>query len=185
MDRVDGGQKGQTVSSETQRILNRIMSQSIQKIQAECNRVANLRREKWKDKDQNAMMIEEGLPNISYKQGIRELDPPFSLTCPASVHMNILDSVSSHNPKVAAQVITNLSDRLNPKLEVFLPTLDVKGSTINWIGFTTTFQSVIIHEFLHLCGDIQTPFNEIRDGLIRHTWIGTEAITNLIGNVPN
>jgi hypothetical protein len=159
------------------------MALPILKIQDECNRVANLYREKWRAKDQNAMMIEEGLPNISYKQGIRELDPPFLLTSPSSVHMSILNLVNSPNPKVAAKVLINLSDYLNPKLEVFLPTLDVGVSTICWIGFTTTFQSVIIHEFLHLCGDIETPFNKIRDGLIRHTWIGTEAITNLIDNV--
>jgi hypothetical protein len=63
---------------------------------------------------------------------------------------------------------------------VFLPTLQVTNSTITWIHSKTSFKSVIIHEFLHLCGDVESPTTEIVDGVIRHTKVGTEAIEPLI-----
>ena len=44
-----------------------------------------------------------------------------------------------------------------------------------------SYKSIIIHEFLHLCGDIESPTRPIVDGVIRHTKIGTEAIEPLIG----
>jgi hypothetical protein len=39
---------------------------------------------------------------------------------------------------------------------------------------------VIIHEFLHLCGEVKTPSPDIVDGVIRHTMVGTIAIEPLI-----
>jgi len=189
IEQIQGGHKGQFVNSETQRILSRLMSIPLQSIQDECNRVANSRREKWKNKDQNAMMIEEGLTNIPYKQGIRELDPSFLLTAPLNIHAQILDfhldalyPQQSANREAAAGVPSG-GDPMNPKLMIFLPTLEVKNSSITWKHKPgTSFGSVIVHEFLHLYGDTPELRPGVVDGVIRHTDVGTEAIRNLIGD---
>jgi hypothetical protein len=57
---------------------------------------------------------------------------------------------------------------MNPKLMIFLPTLEVINSTITWTHrLKTSFKSIIIHEFLHLCGDVESPTRKIVDGVIR------------------
>ena len=64
---------------------------------------------------------------------------------------------------------------------IFLPMLEVANSTITWTHQPgTSFRSVIIHEFLHLCGEVKTPSRDIVDGVIRHTMVGTKAIGPLI-----
>jgi hypothetical protein len=166
---------GHYVNSETQRILNRLMEIPIQKLQNECNRVAQYFRDQWKSKNQTSMMLDPclpngGLDNISYEEGIDEIRPPFLLTSPTSIHVNILNSVSNINPNRAAETVTTYP---NPSLEIFLPTLNVQNSKIKWNNYVDTFESIIVHEFLHLFGDIQ------KDGVIRHNWVPTKALSNL------
>jgi hypothetical protein len=90
--------------------------------------------------------------------------------------MNELGPQYSDKRDAAAGV---LPDTMNPLLMIFLPTLEISSSTIKWINYVPTFKSVIMHEFLHLCGDVKTPQKEIVDGVIRHTKIGTEALEKL------
>jgi hypothetical protein len=97
-------------------------------------------------------------------------------------HPHIYDYRYSSNPKAAAITVVNTVDPKNPNLVIFLPTLEVANSTITWTNFMTPFKSVIIHEFLHICGDIESPTAEIVDGVIRHTKVGTEAIEPLIAD---
>ena len=99
----EGGDKGEVVNSVTLEILNRLTNIPVQSFQDELNRVAGLRRERWRNKIQNTMMIEERLPNISYAQGIRELDPSFLLNAPSFIYVRILDlRVDDLNPKYSA-----------------------------------------------------------------------------------
>jgi hypothetical protein len=72
---VQGGDKGQFVSTETQKILRNIISIPLQEIQGECNKVADEHRDLWNTKNPNDIMTEYGLPNTTYKDGLRELDP--------------------------------------------------------------------------------------------------------------
>jgi hypothetical protein len=59
--------------------------------------------------------------------------------------------------------------------------LEIINSTIIWTHRPkTSFKSVMIHEFLHLCGEVETPTRKIVDGVIRHTMVGREAIEPLI-----
>ncbi|MGI0043830.1 MAG: hypothetical protein ACRD47_08970, partial [Nitrososphaeraceae archaeon] len=92
VEQVQGKDKGQFINTRTQKILRQIISIPLQRIQDECNRVANEYRNLWNSKNPNDIMIEYGLPNTTYKDGIRELDPAFLLTCPSTIRMNILDS---------------------------------------------------------------------------------------------
>jgi hypothetical protein len=63
---------------------------------------------------------------------------------------------------------------MNPKLMIFLPTLEVKNSSITWKHKPgTSFGSVIVHEFLHLYGDTPELRPGVVDGVIRHTNVGT------------
>jgi hypothetical protein len=47
VDRIDGDSKGQTVYSETRRILDKLFSLDLHRIENECNKVANLYHDKW------------------------------------------------------------------------------------------------------------------------------------------
>lgn len=186
VDWVQGGSKGQTIYSETRRILDRLFSLDLHYIEKECNRVANAYRNIWSTKNPNDFMIEYGLEYTTYESGIRELNPPFLLAAPLTVHIQVFDSQIdelypqySANSNAAAGVL--YGDPMNPKLMIFLPTLEVTNSTITWTHRNrTSFKSVIIHEFLHLCGEVKTPTRDIIDGVIRHTMVGTEAIEPII-----
>jgi hypothetical protein len=189
-DRIDGASKGQAIYSETRRILDRLFRLDLHHVENECNRVANSYREIWSLKNPNDFMIEYGLKHTTYANGIRELDPPFLLTPPLTVHIqvldfriDVLDPQYSNNRETAAATVLNPADPKNPKLMIFLPTLELTSSTITWTHRPSTlFRSVIIHEFLHLCGEVKTPTRDIVDGVIRHTKVSTEAIEPLIGD---
>jgi hypothetical protein len=174
IDTIEDGEKGNFVNSETQRILNRLMDIPIQMLQNECNIVAADFRDQWRSKDQSFMMLDPSLPNgglenVSYGQGIDEISFPYLFTCPTSIHVKILTSVNSTNPNAAAVFPTYPE----PSLEIYLPTLIVSGSKINWNGYVDNYESIIVHEFLHTCRDIQ------KDGAIRHNWVPTKALSNL------
>ena len=185
VDTVDEGEKAQIVSSTTQRILRQLIEIPVQTIQEECNRVVKMYRAKWKVKNPSDRMIEEDLPDKTYEEGIKELYPDFLLTAPLSIHIQIfdfridvLDPLYSNNRDAAAGVPSG--DPINPKLMIFLPTLEVNGSLIKWTNYRETFQQVIIHEFLHLYGDVPALRQGVVDGRIRHNMVGTGAIEPLI-----
>ena len=107
IDRIDPGDKGKIVSSETTRILNRLLEIDLRVIEGECNKVANMYRSRWNAKNPNDHMIEEYLPNLTYKDGIKELYPDFLLTAPSIapsiIHIQILDLYADAlNSKYAA-----------------------------------------------------------------------------------
>jgi hypothetical protein len=183
VERVEGGDRGQIVSFETQKILNMLLSFGVENIQNECNNVANHYRDLWSKRNPTDFMTEYNLQDISYECGIRELYPQFLLVEPSTIRLNVLNSCLNElypqyldRRNVAAAVFPG---PMNPVLMIFLPTLEVNGLTITWTNFATTFKSVIMHEFLHLCGDVKTPTRDIVDGVIRHTRIGTQALENL------
>jgi hypothetical protein len=176
---TEGGEKGQIVSRETQRVLNRLLLFGVKNIENECNKVANHYRELWKDKNPNDSMTEFELPYNKYSDGISELDPPFLLTEPSSIRVEILDARDTSNPILSAKVTAKRNDLTNPKIMLYLQAFDVSDSKITWIGFKESFQTVIIHEFLHCCGEIPELRPGLVDGLIRHNKIGTEAFNNL------
>jgi hypothetical protein len=188
VDRIDGGAKGQTIYSETRKILDRLLSIDLHDIENECNRIAKVYHGIWSTKNLNDFMVEYGLEHTTYGSGIRELDPPFLLTAPLTVHIQVFDFrvdvlylQYSNNREAAAAVPSG--DPMNPKLMIFLPTLEVINSTITWTHRPMiSFKSVIIHEFLHLCGEVKTQTRDIVDGVIRHTMVGTEAIESLIAD---
>ena len=68
---------------------------------------------------------------------------------------------------------------MNPTITIYLDALEISDSAINWIGFSTSFESIIYHELLHACGDSPVLRNEVHDGVIRHTLVCSEAINNL------
>jgi hypothetical protein len=185
VDSIGGGPKGQTMYSETKRILDMLFRIDLHVVENECNRVAKSYRNVWNAKNPSDHMIKEYLPNLTYREGVKELYPDFLLTAPSTVHVRIFDlymdtlnSEYAPNHDAAAGVLPHPSD---PILMIFLPTLEVEGLKITWRHRpSTTFRSIIIHEFLHLCGEVKTPQRDIIDGVIRHTMVGREAIEPLI-----
>lgn len=185
VDTVAERDKAQIVNSTTQRILRQLIEIPIQTIEEECNRVANMYRVKWKAKNPNDRMIKEDLPNMTYEEGIKELYPDFLLTAPVSIHIQIFDCridvlYPQYSGNRDAAVGVPSGDPINPKLLVFLPTLEVNGSLIKWTNYRETFQQVMIHEFLHLYGDVPGLRHGVVDGRIRHNMVGTEAIEHLM-----
>jgi hypothetical protein len=157
------------------------MTVSLQTIQDECNRVAGGCRISWIAKKPNEMMNENvyRLPGITYKDGLKELHPQFLLSCPSTIRISILDSRIDNSSDVCA--VINDDDPPNPVLSVFLPTLELNGSTIKWTFHKDTFHQFMIHEFLHLCGDSPTQREDVVDGIIRHNIVAFNAIEPLLG----
>jgi hypothetical protein len=145
VDHVEGESKGQIVSSETQKFLRKLMSIPLKTIQDECNKT-NEYRDLWNTINPNNMMTEYGLEYTTYMEGIRELDPAFLLTCPCTVRRNVWERypdalfpeiANNHYAAAAVSHPTVLTlDLLNPVLHVFLPTLELKNSTITWIIYS-------------------------------------------------
>lgn len=175
VETTENGEKGEVVRAETLRILNRLTGMHIQLFQEECNTVAQYFREQWRSRNQASMMLDPSLPNgglnsTSYEDGIDEISPPFLLNPPISIHVYILTSVSSFNPARAAETYPTYP---NPSLKIFLPSLNITNLKIKWNNYVDSFESIIVHEFLHLYGDIQ------KDGVIRHNWMPANALSNL------
>ena len=158
VDTIDGGTKGQTVYSETKRILDRLFSLDLHHIENECNRVANSYRDDWSTKNPNDFMIDFHLKHTTYENGIKELYPPFLLTAPSTVHIQVFDfCIDVLDPRYSnnreAPAVVDPADPKNPNLIIFLPMLKVTNSTITWTYIPTiSLRSIIIHEFLHICG---------------------------------
>lgn len=180
---VQGGDKGQFISTETQKILRKIISIPLQRIQGECNKVANEYHDLWSTKNPNDKITEYGLESTTYEKGIIELDPPFSLITPSTIRISILNSrintMDSSKSPDASSAVNDLDPR-NPILYVFLPTLEITGPIIRWTNYRETFQQIIIHEFLHLYGDSPNQRQGVVDGRIRHNIVPFTAIEPLL-----
>lgn len=128
--RVEGEDKGHKVSEVTQEHLCTFLSLDITNIRNECNNLSNKYRALWGLKNPSDFMSEYGLPNTSFGDGIRELDPPFLLRLPSTIRIDVLDLQYPKDRYTPAAV--NFQDLMNPVLVIFLHTLEVRGSTITW-----------------------------------------------------
>ena len=170
--------KGTRLARLLKNIFVHFLSLDITNIRNECNNLSNKYRALWGLKNPSDFMSEYGLPNTSFGDGIRELDPPFLLRLPSTIRIDVLDLRYPNDRYTPAAV--NFQDLINPVLVIFLPTLEVRGSTITWAhGSMMPFRSIIMHEFLHTCGDVPGLGEGLIDGVIRHTMIGIEALENL------
>ena len=176
---IEGGQKGQTVALATNLATNKFFSLGVANIQNECNSVARRYCASWKTKPSEQKMSEYQLPDLTYAKGISEILPDFLLFEPSSIRVRIFNRYCPSNPSIAATVLHSKDNPMNPTLILYLEILEVRNSTINWTGFSTSFESIIYHELLHACGDSPELRNEIHDGVIRHTMVCSEAINNL------
>lgn len=113
VDKIEGEEKGQRVYYETRTMLDRLLGINIREIENACNRTANSYREKWGAKNPMDRMIEENLSNLTYGEGIRELYPPFMLTRPHTIHIDIQNSFDASNPEGCANVTTTIENPLN------------------------------------------------------------------------
>ena len=111
--------------------------------------------------------------HLTFEDGLSELHPPFELFEPSNIRINVLGSRNAMNAKVGATITHFPHDPFNPILTIYLEPLEITDSTIRWKGFSNSFESIIYHELLHACGDSPILRNGIRDGVIRHTMIGT------------
>jgi hypothetical protein len=176
---VEGGAKGQIIAQSAVYLINRFFELGINNIQDECNKVSNFYRNKWASRASTEIMDEYKIP-ISYRDGSKELEPDFKLFEPTEIHVKVIDSYYSVNPKVAATLEHSIFDQMNPLLTIYTGPLEIAGGIIIWKGFSTTFQSIITHELLHACGDSPILRSEIHDGVLRHTMVCNEAINNLL-----
>jgi hypothetical protein len=176
---IEGGQKGQKVALATNLAINKFFSLGIVNVQNECNSVARRYRALWNTRPSEQKMSECHLQDTTYAQGISEILPGFVLIEPSSIRIKIFNRYHPSDSRIAAAVEHSKDNLMNPTLIIYLEILEVTDSTINWIGFSTSFESIIYHELLHACGDSPVLRKEIQDGLIRHTMVCNEAINNL------
>jgi hypothetical protein len=179
LETIEGGQKGKKVALATQDVITRFFTIGAVKMENKCNRFSSKHRDEWMAKA-SEIMLDYG---ITYGDGCNELVPSFKLFEPASIHINILDSECPWGRNTSAVVIHSRDTVMNPTINIYLKALELRDSTIIWIGFTTPFDHVINHELLHVCGDSPEIVEGIRDGVIRHTLICNEAIDNLTGDI--
>jgi hypothetical protein len=147
----------------------------VRRIQEECNSLAAQDRAEWSLRDPESTMTDLGLPNTTYRDGIQELAIPFELFEPASISLDLVDTVYSPAPSCPA-ITVSLPDPRFSAITVFLPTLSFEGPLIRWRR--DTFECVIYHELLHACGDTEER-RGIKDGVIRHTLVGCGAVERL------
>ena len=176
-EKMEGGPLGLVVYNKVLNILNDFFSLPIQNIQDECNNVLKKYERIWDAKIPTNQMDEYGL-KLSYLQGISELYPPFRLSHPSTVRIQIIDSNYQTTHAAAATIFTS-HDTMNPILAVFLKAISITGHEIIWTGMSTTFTEAINHEIFHLCGDAPIFNNRIQDSYLRQTLIGNEALDNL------
>jgi hypothetical protein len=180
--RVEGGDNGLLVEAQAKRAITTFFSIGIKKIQNQLNREAQQVANKWKTEPQTERMTNEGLPDLTYEAGLRELSVPFELFEPAKIVLDIVDSSHPRNSDVPAA--QRFIDAVNTKyseswIQVYLRAFNFEGKNI-MLRFNPTipFRCVIYHELIHACGD--TPdLRGIVDGVIRHTTVGCMAILSL------
>jgi len=126
---------------------------------------------------QNSMI--PGLAGVTYADGIAELAPPFVLYQPRSLTLDVLDMAFPNNPSVpAGQRFTN-PEKTDSDVLMFLRAFDFTGNNLILLyNPLTSFRCIIYHELLHACGETPEVRN-IRDGAIRHSMIGCDALTEL------
>jgi hypothetical protein len=177
----EGGDNGNFVGSEAIRILNILKSLGIESIQDECNRVLNEHRERWAVRPPDDNADELGFL-ITYRNALRELERPFVLSASDSILVEVKNSRSTRNAQTGASAVFINRNTRNPLIWIYLPTLEIRDSMIIWTGFRDTFDTLILHEFLHTCGE-PSPEGGVPDSIIRLNHIGEIAIRNLRGKV--
>lgn len=176
-DIIEGDEKGQKIALVTESIITKFFSIGVKNVQNECNKVASKYRTMWSAKTSHLMSEYHLL--ITYAEGCKELLPDFALFEPHMIHSKILDCYYQPNTYTAATTAYSINDPMNPVLTIYLKILEANDSTIIWTGFSDSFESIINHELLHCCGDSPLLNRDIYDGVIRHTMVGNEAISNL------
>ncbi len=126
-----------------------------------------------------------GLPGVTYADGIRQLALPFALYMPGTVVLDVWDAALPSNAAVpAGQRFTN-PEKTDSKIGVFLHAFDLVRTTLVLLyNPSTPFRCIIYHELLHACGESQE-VRDIIDGVISHSTIGCEAITEMEAKLPS
>jgi len=179
---IECGQKGQTAATVTNLTINKFFSLGVANIQNECNNVARRYSALWNMMPPEKKMSEYYLPETTYAEGRNEILPGFILFEPSNIHIHIFNRYCPSNPSTPATV-QSTDNPMNPTLSIYLEILEVRDSTINYLGIS--FESIIYHELLHACGDSPALRKEIHDGVIRHTMVCNEAINNLCKQTGN
>jgi len=177
--RVEGRIFGKIALEQTNQAIDKFFSIGVKRIEKALNEGAERAKKEWSSKATGMQMSNEGLSNLSYEAGVKELAIPFELFEPEKIVLDIVDSEYPGNRDVPAA-----QDFIEPKannykkswIRIFLRAFDFNGTQIV-LRFSpgTPFRCVIYHELLHACGDTKD-LRGIVDGAIRHSMIGCKAI---------
>lgn len=122
----------------------------------------------WKTKPYDKM-VSEGLPSMTYSQGVKEIEEEFNLQEPDSIIIEILENMKSNANNGEAAMETYFKDRLKPIIYVYL---DCFSDDLVWRG--ESIENVFLHELLHAYGEVKN------DGLIRYNMIGVATINEIL-----
>lgn len=176
----DGGEKGSLCRQIIETAFHNFFARGVKNIEDACNnrRVSLL--QEWQSKDQEAALVEYGLPDIAYRRGIEEIMPQFELTEPDTIDLYILQGEKSPlNEGLAAMDVRPLNNELTMwRLNAYLDVMDYSKNGLQWRGFRESIGEVTYHELLHTCGDV--PLKGKHDGILRHNMIGIGSVKDLL-----
>jgi hypothetical protein len=161
---IEGADKGRVVSSEAIKILNMLKSFGADSVQQECNKVLIEHRNRWILMPPDANVDELGFP-FTYRNALRELERPFVLSTPNSIHVEVLNSRSPKNPLTGAATVIINNDFRNPIIRIYLYALEISYSMIIWTGFQETFCSEHFPSHIDLLSDGDFEYSSSNEGL--------------------
>jgi len=179
--KCDGGKKGESCRKTMEIACENFFGCGVKKIENACNdRREKLMRE-WGGRNPEDPMLEYSLP-ISFRQGIKEITPPFDLYEPETIEVYILEGEESQkNQGRAPMEIGSLNEGFTRwKLYVYLDVMGYANNNLQWKGFS--IEEVTYHELFHASGDI--PSRGKHDGILRHNTIGIMCVKECLHESP-
>jgi len=156
------------IADEVERAARLFISAGVTKVEQTCNQrrlslLAILRR-----LDPDKFLVDHGLPDIKVSQALIELAPPFRLTPPGSIKIDLtLDHFDRNRHTAMAATLTQST--------IYVFSSAINPATLQDLLGGTPVRDITFHEMLHLCKETQ------HDGVIRYNWAGVEAIKELLG----
>ena len=171
----EGGTEGNKVWQLLNETARRFFSLPLANIQAACNNRRQLLVNQWRHRDAHSYMSDYGLPDITFKTGISEAEPPFDLFRPIKVEVCIwANKVSRGNQGLAPMEVGIFDGGRHARLHVYLSKFEERCGSFYVREANESLEDILIHELLHVCGDTQ------HDGIVRHNIIGIMAVKPLL-----
>jgi hypothetical protein len=156
------------IADEVEKAARLFISAGVEKAEQACNQKRLSLLDSMRQLDPDKFLLDRGLPDVKVRQAIIELEPPFQLTQPATIKIDLTYDYYDPNRDTAMVAVPSEST-----VYVFANAID--PATLRDLHGGMPVRDIAFHEMLHLCKEAQ------HDGVIRYNWAGVEAIKELLG----